>query len=650
MRELSIDIETYSGTPITLGAYAYADDPDFEVLLFAYSWNRGAVEVVDLAQGEEIPADVEAALLDGAIVKTAYNANFERTCLARHFGQTMPPHQWRCTMVDATRLGLPAGLAGAAAALKLDDQKDKAGTALIKYFCVPSKPTQVNGERTRNLPHHEPERWAQFIEYCRKDVEVEVGIREKIEPLLHVPEWEQDLWALDQQINDRGILVDQQLVSAAVELTDAYELGLKNESCWLTGLENPNSTKQLGEWLELKGYPLPNLRAATVEEALQQKQMPHDVRTVLLNRIELSKAAVTKYIKLRDAACQDDRLRGVLQFYGASRTGRWAGRIFQPQNLTKNKLKGIATVRDLIREEQFGMAELLYNEGANNLLSQLVRTALVASAGHTLYVSDFSAIEARVIAWLAGEQWRLDVFAGSGKIYEASASAMFGIPIEKITKDSPVRSRGKVAELALGYQGGPGALKNMGALDMGIEENELRDIVAKWRKASPHIVQLWKNVENSALKAVREKGRVIHLEPGLAFHVERGVLFITLPSGRRLAYPKIRIVEGKFGGDALEFDGPNEARQWGPIDTYGGKLVENITQAVARDCLGVSMLRVEAEGYDIILHVHDELVTDTPIGSGSVAELEEIMGRPIDWAPGLPLAAAGFESPFYMKD
>lgn len=649
MRELAIDIETYGDKDIRkVGAYAYADSEAFEVLLFAYAWDRGEPEVIDLTELAEIPPDVLSAILDPNVIKTAYNANFERTCLARHFGEPMPPEQWRCTAVDATRLGLPGNLAGAAQVLKLDEQKDNTGKNLIKYFCGPCKPTKVNGGRERNHPHHDMDKWLQFIEYCRQDVRTEVAIRERIEPLLYVPDWEQDLWSLDQRINDRGVLVDRKLVEAAVELTDTYETKLTGESLWITGLANPNSTAQLGAWLEEQGHPLPNLQRETVEAALQDK-MADEVRTVLENRIELSRAAVTKYKSLDNAACRDGKLRGVLQFYGAQRTGRWAGRIFQPQNLTKNFLEDIETVRKLIRGKHFEQTELLYDEGANVLLSQLVRTALIASKGNTLYISDFSAIEARVIAWLAGEQWRLDVFNGDGKIYEASAAAMFHVPVASIDKSSPLRQRGKVAELALGYQGGPGALKAMGALEQGMTEEELPGIVKAWRKASPNIVKLWRSVENAALKAVREPGRVVRLQFGLTFHVERGVLFITLPSSRRLAYPKIRITEGKYG-DALEYDGVDAKKRWTSIDTYGGKLVENIVQAIARDCLGVSMLRVEANGYETILHVHDELVTDTPIGFGSVEELEAIMSEPIDWAPGLNLTAAGFESPFYMKD
>lgn len=644
--KLFIDIETFSSVDLLKsGVYAYADSPDFEILLFAYSFDGAPVEVLDLAQGDTLPKRVYKALLDDEVTKYAFNASFERTCITAHFGLPTAPEQWRCTMVDSTRLGLPGSLAKVAEALKLDIQKDTAGKALIRYFSIPCKPTKTNGGRSRNLPEDDTEKWEQYIEYNRRDVEVEMEIRRKIDPALEVSKFEQDLWSLDQRINDRGVQVDMRLVDQAIACNLEVKAELEEESKHLTGLSNPNSVQQLSGWLRERGIETPNMQADTVDELIQTID-DETAKRVLSNRRQLSKASVSKYRAMERGLCSDGRIKGLLQFYGAGRTGRWAGRLVQVQNLTKNEIKDIENASKVIKAGAFGVVDLLFKESRNEILSQLVRTALVSSKGNRLIVSDFSAIEARVIAWFAGEEWRLRVFETHGMIYEASAAAMFNVPIEKV--DKALRQRGKVSELALGYQGGPNALITMGALDKGLTEEELPGIVKAWRAASPKIVQFWYSVNDAAIEAIQ--GKTITKTHGLVFQCIRGILYITLPSGRKLAYLKPRIKEGKFGNPAIEFDGMSSTGQWGPIDTYGGKLVENIVQATARDCLAVGMMNVEEAGYEIVMHVHDELVTDTPYGFGSLADVEEIMGQPIEWAPGLPLGAEGFETEFYMKD
>lgn len=648
MKVLNIDIETFSSVDlIKCGVYAYADSPDFEILLFAYSVDGGPVEVVDLAQGGALPPAIYIALAEPTVQKVAYNANFERTCIAAHYGIKQPPEQWKCTAVDASRLGLPGNLAGVAEALNLDQQKDTAGKALIRYFSIPCKPTKTNEGRTRNLPEHDREKWEMYKEYNRIDVEVEMAIRKKIDPALSVSPFEQDLWSLDQRINDRGVYLDRLLVDRAIQCNEEFAKELMAESKELTGLANPNSPAQLRGWLSEQGVDLPNMQAETIDNALHSMS-ESDVKQVLVNRRQLSKASVSKYKAMERSVCSDGRIKGLLQFYGAGRTGRWAGRIVQVQNLTKNYLSDIENASYVVKAGNFGTLDLLFKESKNDILSQLVRTALIASPGNRLIVSDFSAIEARVIAWFAQENWRLRVFETHGKIYEASAAEMFNVPIESIDKGSDLRQRGKVSELALGYQGGPGALKAMGALDMGLEEGELQGLVNAWRAANKNIVNFWYACDRAAIEAVRDKTSV--KTHGIVFQHLKGILYVTLPSGRQLAYVKPRIVEGKFGQPSIEFMGLNSVGKWGKVETYGGKLVENIVQATARDCLAESMMRVEEAGYRIVMHVHDELVTDTPIGFGSLAEVEEIMSQPIDWAPGLTLTAEGFETTFYMKD
>ncbi|MEQ2464750.1 DNA polymerase [Niallia hominis] len=649
MKLLSIDIETYSSVDlIKSGVYAYCESSDFEILLFAYAVNDEEVRVVDLASGEKIPDDILKAMTDPTIIKTAYNANFERTCLAKYFHQPMPPEQWRCSSVHALMLGLPGYLDGVAKCLRLKEQKMKEGKALIRYFSVPCKPTKVNGERTRNLPKHDLEKWDIFKDYCKQDVEVERQIRNKLEafPITKV---EQKLWELDQKINDEGVLIDKTLVFNAIQADKALQDELFEEAVRLTGLENPNSPAQLKGWLLKQGLEVNSLAKKNVEALMGEVENPK-VKRLLELRQAMSKTSVKKYEAMERSICPDQRIRGLLQFYGANRTGRWAGRLVQIHNLPRNSLKDLQIARDLLKTGNYDTLELLF-ESVSDVLSQLIRTAFIPSQDHRFVVADFSAIEARVIAWLAGERWRMDVFQSHGKIYEASAAQMFKVPIETIDKGSPLRQKGKIAELALGYGGSKGALMQMGALDMGLNEDELPDLVSAWREANPNIVKLWWGIEAAAIKAVKEKV-VMKMQYGLTFHYTKGILFITLPSGRSLAYVRPRIgIDERFGKEQLTYEGTEQgSKQWGRIPTYGGKLTENIIQAIARDCLAVSMLRLDEAGYRINFHVHDEVILDVPIATGSMEEVENIMGQSIDWAPGLPLGADSFETFYYKKD
>ncbi|CDQ17967.1 DNA polymerase [Halobacillus karajensis] len=648
MTVLSIDIETYSSIDlIKCGVYKYVEADDFEILLFAYAFDDDEVKVLDLVQGYNLPKKVKDALTDPSITKTAFNANFERTCIANHFGIDQPPDQWRCTAVKSMNLGLPGNLDGVAKAMDLNVQKDSAGKALIRYFSKPCKPTKTNGKRTRNLPHHDEEKWEKYKAYCVQDVEVERAIKKKLDRF-ELPDTEHRMWELDQRINDFGVEVNEDLVKNAIEINRLYQKRLKEEAMKLTGLDNPNSTRQLSSWLQEQDVEVPNLQKATVEKLVEETS--GTVQRVMEIRLESSKTSIKKYQAMERAMCQDKRVRGLLQFYGAGRTGRWAGRLVQVQNLPRNYLKDLDLARDLLQNGEFELLELLFGD-VPDLLSQLIRTAFVAKEGYKLTVSDFSAIEARVIAWLAGEEWRLDVFAGHGKIYEASAAQMFNVPVDSITKGDPLRQKGKIAELALGYQGGVGALKQMGALNMGLDESELPELVSSWRSSNAAIVQFWKDVEKAAIEAVRE-GAPVKLDHDLTFSYESGILFIELPSGRRLAYVKPQIEkDDKFHSDKLTYMGTDASGKWTRLNTYGGKLVENIVQAVARDCLAVSMLRLEKAGYDIIFHVHDEAVMEVPVDKDdALKDVEAIMGQPIDWAEGLPLNADGFETQYYMKD
>lgn len=653
MTILSIDLETYSSVDIKkAGVYPYVEAPDFQILLFGYAFDDDPVQVVDLASGEELPNHVLQAICNPGVIKTAYNANFERVCLSRVYRWKMPffsPNDWRCSSVHALTLGLPGKLEEVAKAMKLEQQKDTQGKALIRYFCTPCKPTKANGERTRNLPHHAPEKWAAFKEYCRQDVEVERTIRKALArfPVLPI---EQKLWCLDQKINDGGIRVNPDLVAHAIACDTQYQERKTEEAARLTGLDNPNSVAQLKDWLmAAEGLEVDSLNKETVPELLKQAESD-TVKRVLELRQEMAKTSVKKYMAMDRARCKDDRIRGLLQFYGANRTGRFAGRLVQIHNLPQNHLKDLDLARNLLLSGDYELLELLF-ESVPGVLSQLIRTAFIPSEGHTFMVADFSAIEARVIAWLAGEKWRLDVFNTHGKIYEASASQMFKVPLESITKGNPLRQKGKVAELALGYQGGPGALIQMGALDQGLTEEELPGLVKMWRASSPNIVRFWYTVGDAAIEAVSEN-KTVQLPHGIAFSLESGIFFAKLPSGRRLAYVRPRIEEDtRFNKPKLTYEGMDQVKkQWVRVSTYGGKLVENLTQAIARDCLAEALLRLDDAGYKIPMHVHDEVVLDVPHGSSTLEKACEITGQPIKWAPGLPMRADGFVTDYYKKD
>ncbi|MBS1776016.1 MAG: hypothetical protein JSS64_07020 [Bacteroidetes bacterium] len=649
MNTLSIDIETYSSVDLkSAGVYKYAQAPDFEILLFAYAFDKQPVEIIDLAQWEDLPDNVLNALTDPAVLKTAHNASFERTCIANHFNLELDPSQWECTMVKASMLGLPLSLDAVAKALKLEQEKSTTGKALIRYFSIPCKPTKANGQRTRNYPEHDAEKWEQFKAYCIQDVEVERGIRESIS-WFSIPASEKQLWTLDQQINDTGILLDPVFIRHAIHIDRSYRNRLTEEAVQLTGLNNPNSVSQLKEWVNAEtDNEVEKLTKEAVPELLKTVENT-TVRRVLELRQLMSRSSVKKYNAMTAAICDDSRVRGLLQFYGANRTGRWAGRLVQVQNLPRNELKDLDLARKLVKEGDSELLEILFGN-VPDTLSQLIRTAFIAPEAHRFIVADFSAIEARVIAWLAGERWRMEVFKTHGKIYEASASQMFKVPIEQITKGSDLRQKGKVSELALGYQGGPAALITMGALKMGIPEEELPKLVKMWRNANKAIVNYWYEVERAAIEAV-ERGQKVTIKHGISFFVEKNILFIELPSGRRLAYLYPRLKPNKFGGVSLAYTGMNQtSKQFGFQDTYGGKLVENIVQAVARDCLAVALLRISGAGYKIVMHVHDEIVCEVPNGFGSCEEINKIMSEPIDWAKGLPLTAESYETEYYKKD
>ena len=649
MKILSIDIETYSSIDLSKsGVYAYTEADDFEILLFAYAFDDEEVKIIDLASGESLPDDVVKALTDKEVIKTAFNANFERTCIAKYFNKEMPPEEWRCSMVHALTLGLPSSLKGVARCLKLEEQKMDEGKALIRYFSIPCKPTKANGERTRNLPHHDKNKWETFKAYCKQDVEVERSIRKKLENY-PMTEKELKLWFLDQKINDGGVKVEKRLVENAIHCDEIYQKELIDEATNLTGLENPNSPAQLKTWLKDKhDIEVKSLSKAKVAELLDEVDDPK-IKRVLELRQNMSKTSVKKYEAMERAMCEDGSIRGLLKFYGAT-TGRWSGRLVQVQNLPRNNMNDLDLARNLLLDGDYETLELLF-DSVPDALSQLIRTAFIPSPNSRFIVADFSAIEARVIAWLAGERWRMDVFNSHGKIYEASASQMFRVPVESITKGSPLRQKGKIAELALGYGGSKGALKAMGAIDMGLSEEELPELVSAWRKSNSNIVKLWWDVESAAIKAVKER-TIVNMQYGLKFYYKSGVLFIRLPSGRSLAYVRPRIqIDERFNKDKLTYEGLEQSsKRWGRIDTYGGKLTENIIQAIARDCLAESMLRLDDRGYKIRFHVHDEVILDVPCNFGSLEEVEEIMGLPINWAPGLPLRAEAFESGYYKKD
>ncbi|WP_432721114.1 DNA polymerase [Staphylococcus shinii] len=649
MTYMNIDIETHSDFDLRkTGAHRYVEAPDFEILIIAYSIDGGEVESIDMYDiDEQLYKEFRGLLFDPQVIKYAFNAAFERTALAKHFKTEMPASEWRCSMVNATRAGLPASLDMCAEALNVDAQKDSKGKALIRYFSVPCKPTKVNGGRTRNLPEHDPEKWQQFIDYCEQDVRAEMAIADAIAEF-EILDSEQQLWTIDQHINDRGVHIDEALMLGAYELDEISKNDLMSQAKRLTGLDNPNSTQQLLKWFEEQGLEIDNLRKATVDEYLQTAT--GKARKMLELRQQMSKTSVKKYDKMYQMACNDNRVRGMFQFYGAG-TGRWAGRGVQMQNLTKHSMTDVDLdiARESIKQQDFDWLDLMLDYEYQDILSQLVRTTFTAQDGYKLAVSDFSAIEARVIAWFAGEQWRLDVFDTHGKIYEASAAQMFNVPIESIGKGDPLRQKGKVAELALGYQGGAGALESMGALDMGIEKDELKPLVDAWREANPNIKSFWANCQKAALKVTRDgKPQTAN---GVKFYKKRGHLFAELPSGRALVYRDVKLGKNSWGSTVINFQGMNINRKWGTVSTYGGKLVENIVQATARDALGVSMARLEEQGYKIVAHVHDEIILEVPDdGHDHLKDIEHIMSLPVVWAKGLNLDSDGFVSPFYMKD
>ena len=655
---LSIDIETKSSVDIgKAGAYKYAQSPDFGILLFAYSLDDSPVRVIDLACGEKIPETIRLALIDPAVTKHAYNAAFEWYCLNRAGYQT-PLEQWKCTMAHGLYCGYTAGLDATGKAIGLPQEKQKlaTGKALIKYFCTPCRPTKANGGRTWNLPEHAPEKWELFKEYCGQDVVTEKAILRRLE-MFPTPEEEEKLWQMDVRMNAYGVRVDTGLIGGALSIHERSTEELSRKAAAITGLSNPNSMAQLLGWLRGQGTELPDLRKETVAETLDNPEnLPEEVKTVLEIRQQLGKTSIKKYEAMKAACCMDERVRGLTQYYGANRTGRWAGRMVQMQNLPRNYLKTLDYARKLVKAGNYEGVKALYGN-VPDTLSQLIRTAFIPSEGHKFVVADFSAIEARVIAWLAGEQWVNEVFATHGKIYEATASQMFGVPVEKIVKGNPeysLRQKGKVATLALGYQGGVNSLVSMGALGMGLTEEELPEIVDRWRQANPRIVDLWYQVGNAAL-AVMESAQpqAIH---GLVFALEGDLLYgqsfltVRLPSGRKLFYPKPFLKENQFGRPAVHYyTVGQQTRKWEVASTYGGKMVENIVQAIARDCLAETLKRIDARGLQVVFHVHDEVIIDAPMET-TVEEICGLMAEPIPWAPGLILRGAGFESSYYMKD
>ena len=644
MDTLAIDIETYSDVSLPdCGVHRYAASEQFEILLFAYSLNDEPTQIIDLASGEKIPDKIMEYLMDDSVIKTAYNAAFERNCINRFFGLSLKPEGWRCTLVQASMLSLPLSLEGVGEALNLDKKKMSEGKDLIRYFCMPCKPTKANGGRTRNLPSDAPEKWELFKTYCIRDVDVEKLIRNKLAKF-PIPDREQKLYCMDQRINDRGIMVDQELIGHAVACDLLYKETVTKKAYEISGLENPNSVSQLKDWLNEKGIEVDSLAKAAVEELVENTQ--GDVAEMMKLRLAMSKTSVKKYEAMERSVCPDGRVHGLLQFYGANRTGRWAGRLVQIHNLPQNHMEDLELARSLVKEGRYDLVELLY-DSTPDVLSELIRTAFVARPGCRFIVSDFSAIEARVMGYLAGEGWVMEEFRGAGKIYEQTASKMFHIPIEEITKGSPYRARGKVASLACQYGGAEGALISMGALNF-VEEEELKGLVQSWRTANPHIVNYWYEIDGAVKAAVKE--RKMTKVGMVTVYYQSGMLKIALPSGRVLSYVRPRMTVNRFGSESVSYEGIGTNRKWTRIESYGAKFCENIVQATARDVLAEAMLRLEKKGFDIVCHIHDEVVLEVPEGSSSVEEVNEIMEVCPDWCEGLPLKAAGFESPFYKKD
>lgn len=660
IKTLSIDIETYSGYDLSkCGVYKYVEHPDFDILLFGYAVNGGEVKVVDLACGEEIPEEVLSALSDGSVTKWAFNASFERVCLSmwlrrihpEHFhsysiredsvGNYLDPEAWRCSVVWSAYMGLPLSLEGAGAVLGLEEQKLKEGRELIRYFCVPCKPTKANGGRKRNFPEHDREKWGLFKSYNRRDVEVEMSIQKRLANY-PVPDFVWDEYHLDQEINDRGIALDMKMVEEAIILDGETRQELQETMKGLTNLDNPNSVAQMKQWLSDQGTEVESLGKKDVTKLIGE--VPDDQKEVLLLRQQLAKSSVKKYQAMKNAVCRDGRARGMFQFYGASRSGRWAGRLIQLQNLPQNHMEDLEQARELVKAGDREVLTMLYGN-VPAVLSELIRTAFVPAAGRKFIVADFSAIEARVLSWLAGERWRTDVFVNNGDIYCASASAMFGVPVEKHGQNAELRQKGKIAELALGYGGSVGALKSMGAIEMGLTEEELQPLVDSWRNANPNIVRFWWDVDRAVKKAVKQ--REPSVIKGIRFEVRSGMLFITLPSGRRLSYVKPRIGENRFGGESVTYEGVGATKKWERIESYGPKFVENIVQAISRDILMFAMKTLRH--CFICAHVHDELIIECGMGV-ELNVICEQMGRTPPWAEGLVLRADGYETMFYKKD
>ncbi|GAA2911920.1 DNA polymerase [Vagococcus fluvialis] len=645
MKHLSLDLETYSSVDISkCGVYKYSESPDFEIMLFAYSVDGSLVEVVDLSQGEHIPQEILEALSDESVIKHAFNANFERVCLSRFLGidDFLSPRAWQCTMIWAATLGLPLSLAGVGAVLGLDKQKLSEGKDLIRYFCVPCNPTKTNGGRTRNHPHNAPDKWASFKDYNIRDVEVELAIQKKLSSFPVPQETWEEYW-LDQEINDRGIEIDMTLADAAVRLDELSKNEINEKLKELTELENPNSVLQMRSWLNDHGLEAESLGKAAVAELLASTD-DELLKEVLILRQQLAKSSVRKYQAMQNFACSDNRARGLFQFYGANRTGRFAGRGIQLQNLPQNHMADLEEARGLVRQGDYDSLSLLY-DSVPNVLSELIRTAFIPREGMKFIVSDFSAIEARVIAWLAGEKWRQEVFKNGGDIYCASASQMFGVPVEKHGVNQHLRQKGKISELALGYGGSVGALKAMGALNMGLTEEELQPLVTSWRDSNPAITKLWWDVDRAVKDCVKQRGKTeTH---GIKFEYKSGFLFIHLLSGRKLAYVKPQIGENRFGGESVTYEGVGATKKWERLESYGPKFVENIVQAMARDILCFAMENLRQ--YDIVGSVHDEVIIEVEPAT-TVEKINKIMVQAPSWADGLLLNADGYECMFYQKD
>ena len=644
MKIISIDIETYASANLgKTGVYRYAASADFELLLFGYAVDFGAVQVIDLTQGEQIPDDILQALDNPHIIKSAFNAQFERVCLSRFVGHRLDPSGWHCSRVWSATLGLPLSLKDVGTVLGLDKQKLTAGKELVKYFCTPCTPTKANHQRTRNFPYHAPDKWQDFKYYNQRDVEVEMEISQKLRRY-PVPQSEWELYWMDQRINDRGIEIDQTLVKIAITCDTTFREHYLTKSQKLTGLENPNSPIQLKNWLNEHGVQVDSLAKAAVSDLVQNTT--GDVKEVLNLRQLLSKSSIKKYVAMQNAICPDGRVHGLLQFYGATRTGRWAGRLVQVQNLPRNSLPELQAVRELVKQGNFEILGMLY-DSVPDVLSQLIRTAFIPKAGCSFYVADFSAVEARVIAWLSGEAWRQKAFANNKDIYCESASQMFGVPVVKHGINGELRQKGKIAELALGYGGSVGALKAMGATKMGLTDDELLPLVSMWREASPKIVQFWWDVDKAAKDCIRTN--LPTKTHGINFTYQGNCLFIELRSGRKLCYPQPKIGTNRFCSESITFMGINTVKKWGRIETYGAKLVENIVQATSRDLLALAMQRLEKAGYPSVMHIHDETVIEAPSGK-SLDEIIAIMTETPAWAKGLILNAAGFIGNFYQKD